>query len=430
MTSVLATFKILYSVILVIWSLALIRGFTFSRETKLSNEVNAEHDRLEDILGKSVATNSALNSQLESLNPQISSLEHDLIEAESKLEAEFNLRRQSELAQDEAEARALEMEGSLEALKQLVEKGTHKMERKVNSLKTDYNNSAWCPSAYNDEPNSQSRMCQSNSNDLIGCAPCQRKFLILVATGRSASTTLTWMLDTLPGVRMSGENFDLMGKLFSLHNGVTKDLIERSRVEKMRSIGSKNKISTDSVKCTVQKFVETINPPQPPQIYSSKNATDSELKKLQWIEDESNKIVGFKTIEFMRNPEFAKYLQEMLPCTRFVINIRSDTTAQTSSQNAKFNYNFTKTVEWMENENSFYRNLATDVLGPNKAFLLDSSQWTKDVTKLNEVVDWLGFTPECHFEGLLEFNTMDTGYGHGKSEFKRPLDTRCRYIGA
>jgi len=59
---------------------------------------------------------------------------------------------------------------------------------------TDFGGSPWCPNA----------ICPNS--DL--CHPCRRRFLILIATGRSASTTLTYMLNSLPGIRMSGENND------------------------------------------------------------------------------------------------------------------------------------------------------------------------------------------------------------------------------
>ena len=50
----------------------------------------------------------------------------------------------------------------------------------------------WCPLA----------ACR----DSLLCHPCRRRFLIIITLGRTASTTLTWMMDLLPGVRMGGEN--------------------------------------------------------------------------------------------------------------------------------------------------------------------------------------------------------------------------------
>jgi len=86
-----------------------------SRE--LEDELDAELAKMQEKLAESSAANSALITQLESMNPQLSSLERALAETKARHESESNLRRQSELNQDEAEARAREAEGSIEALK-------------------------------------------------------------------------------------------------------------------------------------------------------------------------------------------------------------------------------------------------------------------------------------------------------------------------
>jgi hypothetical protein len=71
----------------------------------------------------------------------------------------------------------------------------------------DYTDS-WCPGAV--------------WHDSDVCHPCQRRFLIVIATGRSASTTLTHMLGSLPGVRMSGENYNMLGLIRNLFDTVQK----------------------------------------------------------------------------------------------------------------------------------------------------------------------------------------------------------------
>ena len=46
--------------------------------------------------------------------------------------------------------------------------------------------------------------------------------------------------------------------------------------------------------------------------------------------------------------------------------------------------------------------------------MIDSEQWTNNVTVLNkEIVDWMGYSRECYFTKLLEYNTRDEGYGNG-----------------
>ena len=55
-----------------------------------------------------------------------------------------------------------------------------------------------------------------------------------------------------------------------------------------------------------------------------------------------------------------------------------------------------------------------NILGKDQAILTDMVEWTQDVSKLNEVVSWLGFHESCHFQKLLEFNTH--GYSNGNTE--------------
>ena len=123
----------------------------------------------------------------------------------------------------------------------------------------------------------------------------------------------------------------------------------------------------------------------------------------------------------------------MLPCSRFVVNVRSDTNGQAISQQKgwKSTRNDTNAMNdfrtKLDKDNIILKRIANEVLGPKRAILLDSSQWTKNVTALNKAVEWLGYTTECFFEELLEFNTKgDKGYGHNKKELK-PHKSECRY---
>jgi kinesin family protein C2/C3 len=72
----------------------------------------------EEKLAESSAANAALSSQLENIAPQLASLEKSLSDTKHKLEIEQQLRRQAELAQDEAEARAREAEAALTGLRE------------------------------------------------------------------------------------------------------------------------------------------------------------------------------------------------------------------------------------------------------------------------------------------------------------------------
>ena len=260
---------------------------------------------------------------------------------------------------------------------------------------------AWCPSA----------MCQDS--DL--CYPCQRRFLIEIATGRSASTTLMYMLDALPGVRMSGENKNEL-------NAIRHMIDNFKPAEAIEGPWKHNQIPPGSYSCAAQRMIETINPPV--------TTVDGTVE-----EDDSNTIVGFKTIRLLENvkegyeeKEMVKFITEMFPCARIVINIRSDVEKQEKSQKLAFNSPKSPPmdVDGLRKMNDRLRNIAS-IFGEERAYLIDSSEWMHDIDNLNELVEWLGFDRSCFFQDLLEFNTHDR-YGNGKTKLE--LDPNCRYVGA
>jgi chromosome segregation ATPase len=73
---------------------------------------------LEEKLAESSSANSTLSAQLENIGPQLTSLEKAHADVRAKLQMEQKLRRQAEMAQDEAEDRCRELEGSLAVLRE------------------------------------------------------------------------------------------------------------------------------------------------------------------------------------------------------------------------------------------------------------------------------------------------------------------------
>jgi hypothetical protein len=270
----------------------------------------------------------------------------------------------------------------------------------------DFGNSKWCPNS----------TC-TNSNL---CRPCRRRWLIIVATGRSASTTLLYMLGSLPGVRMAGEN---RGQL-----RVMKTALDNIRLSEnfrnstnQRTPWGHYEVPDGAYACVVQTMMETINP--------SWNAKDVN-------NDDSETIIGFKTIRFLENipdeqvPELAEYLKESFPCARFVINIRSNTEDQVKSWEKAFPTVTDRLSEQdLDDLNRRMRNLA-ELLGPETAHLLDSKEWLKNLDSLNTMVtSWLGFADSCAFTELLEFNTQgDYGYNNGRMSYTHHSPD-CRYLG-
>ena len=114
------------------------------------------------------------------------------------------------------------------------------------------------------------------------------------------------MLDALPGIRMSGE------KLNELH-------AIRRMIDNVKHPQASKPILGPP------KMIESINPPV--------TAVDGTVE-----EDDSNTIVGFKTIRLLQHvkegdeaKELVKFITEMIPCARIGINIRSEVEKQAKS---------------------------------------------------------------------------------------------------
>lgn len=257
----------------------------------------------------------------------------------------------------------------------------------------------WCPKAHC----RQQRLCDT----------CSRRFLIVIAQGRSASTSLIEMLDLLPNVRMGGENDRLITRFYEVKLALDKTPYNW---DNRGSAWKHNPVEPEDWVCAGQTLMETIYPP----------------KKG---ESDDNVILGFKTIRFAvsenvyfnvtRNVDIYK---TMFPCARFLFNIRSDVSALASSRQKAFSGGDVEALENNSKREILMLQQAANLFG-EQAFVLDSSKWTKNITRLNDAVSWLGFHDTCHFDSLLEFNTAGSyGYTASKSHLDG-RDPRCRFVG-
>jgi hypothetical protein len=303
----------------------------------------------------------------------------------------------------------------------------------------------WCP---NDAK------CDNN----FLCEPCQRRFLILISEPRAASTTLTWMLDTLPGIRMSGENNDLLTHLQWAVHQTTEHPSFKNGFDVNKNPWYHNPIIPGSLACAAQSLVHALNPP---------NGNDDD-NELEMTREESEMILGFKTVRFHKGYDLNDkdsvlklydkilFLLESFPCSKIIVNTRSDIDSHVKSIQAAFRIKREKEIikERLEMEGrtmtSIHRYLlqpkgkkGSSVISSNstldrndRVILMDSTEWTKDVTKLRRLIDWLGYSPECYFTELLEYNLPRSktrkgrafGYARGRTEFSN-RSPNCRYLG-
>ena len=268
----------------------------------------------------------------------------------------------------------------------------------------DNPNKAWCPDA----------KCYNSPL----CEPCKRKFLIVIATGRSGSTTLINMLNLLPNVRMAGENnghlFHGMSAINTLKDTYEYKIDSRSEV---RGAWRHHPIPRMAMTCPVQNMYETMNPP-PEKVMNLRNGFD-----------DSDTILGFKTVRFHGNKfgetheESTDFLLETFPCAKFIINIRGDVASQLKSWESAFGTQ-KDGAEIIE-----YNQRLLDVanrMGEDKARLIDMSEWSqKDdagLHVLNSLIDWLGFT-DCAYPSLLHANKD----GYALDNQQMSLGKQCRF---
>ena len=273
-------------------------------------------------------------------------------------------------------------------------------EGKDSLFSLSYFNRSWCPFA----------SCFSSTM----CNPCGRRFLILICTGRSASTTLTWMLDALPGVRMAGENNDTLHELKNMKEHIlgNKHWIKGSGNQ---TAWGHNKVPPQAFSCVAQSMIETINPPKFHQSKSLKEEREADYKT----------IIGFKTIRFLDGSEaddkgLVDFVQDNFPCSKIIINYSSNITRQSNSawwgergQNISF--------EILTGANARLGRVG-NMFG-SQAYMVDSAAWLRNISVLNEMVTWLGVPERCHFQHLLAFNVLGNGYTHEKRP--RPLQNGC-----
>ena len=124
---------------------------------------------------------------------------------------------------------------------------------------------SWCPNA----------KCYNSPQ----CTPCQRRYLFLLTTGRSGSTTLLEMFDQLPNVRLSGENYNVVFQTYDLlkrlHDSkhFNKDEYSNNETIVEEDYFFMNKgvkygafkhhpIPIGSFACVVQHFANALNPPE------------------------------------------------------------------------------------------------------------------------------------------------------------------------
>eukprot|EP00957_Ditylum_brightwellii_P006366 482707-Ditylum_brightwellii.AAC.1 len=241
--------------------------------------------------------------------------------------------------------------------------------KKVYPHRTIPNNS-WCPSV----------SCKASTSQ---CQPCARRFLFIIVSGRSGSTSLMHMVEKLPNVRIAGENKNALlavqhlPERLHIINGLHK---ENDKAWKHHAV------TDESLSCLAQSVMKMINP--------------SGVDEMD--DDEEETILAFNTIRFVGDlwntkgedqwsdvTQAVDLIKTRFPCSRVIVNIRSDTTRQTQSRNLFKGFKMV-TEDDLLDEIWMLREVAMQF--GEQAYLLDSSEWTDPilgVDKINGMIEWL-----------------------------------------
>lgn len=284
----------------------------------------------------------------------------------------------------------------------------------VTETKETIPHNSWCPAACA-SANDTSTVDARNVSipEPPACNLCDSKFLIVLALGRTGSTTLTWMLDSLPGIHMGGENNGAINKLKSMIQTTAWDPHFVENEGATFTPWAHEKVEPGNLYCIAQEYMKALYP---------SNTTTYPLPE----------VIGFKTVRFLeghdasKDAAFVQFLKYVFPCARFVINVRSDIDALIKSQKKAFGGRpglgdkLRQELERME--------AVAQLLPERMVYRLDSTQWTQNVSYINDLVRWLGFDAACEFSHLLELNTV-RDYFNGNTMVEHRGGAACEYIG-
>lgn len=192
-------------------------------------------------------------------------------------------------------------------------------------------------------------------------------YLFIVTYGRSGSTLLQGIISSAPGYLVRGENRAMMDELYAFHR---KSVVERERLARPKRL-----------------------PPTHPFFGIDDYPDDIALRDIRRLAVETilrprpdTRVVGYKEIRWNRPdlPEYLKFLQDVFPGARFVVNTRDiDAVAQSKWWARRAN-----AVEEIKGAEETIL-AATEQLG-DAAYRVHYDDYVDDPTRLRGLFTWLG----------------------------------------
>jgi len=204
----------------------------------------------------------------------------------------------------------------------------------------------------------------------------KKRWVIILGTGRSGSTTLMQMVNAIsPDIYIGGENYGFADLLKDTYNhGVSDKLYKRQPSGPWKT----NKLDKGAFIWSIQNVM---------------------MKALGKFDEENTKIVGFKEIRHFDSEVLNSFVEIFGQDAKFIVNWREDHESQVKSAFYKKNKNAEDTIENKENQlREWSKSQPKD-----RTFDIPLESFSLEI--FNELIDWLGYEG-CSFKKILKSNSQ------------------------
>lgn len=212
------------------------------------------------------------------------------------------------------------------------------------------------------------------------------KYVLILATGRSGSTTLQRIINTIPKTMLYGENSGLVWSLIKSHI----DLARFKSIVKDNLYNLRKKLNLSLIDKKQITYNEYIDNNHPPIWYNVVDHDNVSLKITDIISDiiyhTDEEIIGFKHLlkDTDDNLSILKKFIELFPDSKIIINYRKDVESQSKS---KWYANNPESTELLNCLNELCINLYNNF--EEHCYLMEFND-IFNVNKVKEMFDFLG----------------------------------------
>lgn len=202
--------------------------------------------------------------------------------------------------------------------------------------------------------------------------PCHYyKFLFVLGTGRSGTTTIKAFLNSLPHFRIAGENKDVLGRLLTIFNSLKEIKGSSDGAGAWENHYDLQKIFDNS-----RKYILDTIAPGP-----------------------GHKVIGFKEIR-ENSLDKVRFLKRLFPCSKIILSYRKNIEEQ--SHSAFYKNNKAATTK-LKDANNFIFKLHN--ANPSWMYLLALEEFS--IEKFDDLLLWVG-EKNCHANYIPQMNANGT----------------------